>query len=362
LGVDPQLSNHGVFVMADAKTDSAKNQIKKKIPGMMKAVSVLMLLGEEAAKVILANLSEVEIFKIVENSRKMAAMTQEDLMAVMEEFCFRFEGVEGNAYLYESEMILRNIAEEILGKDKVRKLFTDRVKGYSPFKTCENASPELIASILNKEHPQTIALVLSILPVAKSAAILMELPENIRNNIVERVANISSIPKELINDIGDTLAAEILSRGESSQGKMKVDGVDVAKSLIMEVDGATKDTIFAALTQNAPDLADKIRKSMFLFDDFANMDDRSLQIILKEVDSSIFTKAMKTASEEIKIKIKRNISKRAAEMLDEDLAALGPMRVSEVELAQKEIVTVALRLADEGKIELNLGGDDDVMV
>ena len=213
----------------------------------------------------------------------------------------------------------------------------------------EHASAEAIAMVLRKEHPQTSALALSALPSGKAAAIVAHLPETLQPDVVRRIAELRVMPTDLIADIGNTLRMEL--KANSGQTQL-VDGEDLVVNLLKKLSPEQEEMIFAALSEDDPELSESIRKKMFVFEDFITIDGRGIQLMLKEVDSRTLTLALKTASGTLREHVLGCMSSRAATMILEDLEALGPTSAGQVQAAQDDIVQVALRLAAEGKLNL----------
>ena len=215
-------------------------------------------------------------------------------------------------------------------------------------------------NFLIHEHPQTIALILAHLDANKKSEVLKRLPENLQAEVVLRIANLDFISPDLIAQLDGVLKQELATLGTIDT--QQLGGIGPIAEMLNVMDKTTEQGILSKVEEKDPQLAEEIRKLMFVFEDIIYVDDRGMQQILKEVDNSKMVLALKTASDEIKAKIFKNMSQRAVELLREDLEATGPVRLSDVETAQSEIVGITKRLEAEGKIIISRGGEGDALV
>jgi flagellar motor switch protein FliG len=228
-----------------------------------------------------------------------------------------------------------------------------------PLETIALMHPKMVAGLLEKEHPQTMALVLSTQHVEHASVVLANLPEEIRADVTYRIAKIEKVSPEVINRIEDALHREIgLVAGKEQR---QVGGIDKVVDLLDHLKNSMDVEILESIEQSDPDMAEEIRKRMFTFENLVALDGRSLQLILREVANDSLTLALKTASEEMKEKIFANMSARAGDMIRDDLEAMGPVRLSEVETMQQTIVKIAMKLQDEGKLVLGSGSGDELV-
>ena len=217
----------------------------------------------------------------------------------------------------------------------------------------------MVAGLLENEHPQTIALVLSTQNINHAAAILTNLPEELRTNVAYRISKIDKVSPAVFNHIEDALQREI---GLVSGGTQKqIGGLDAIVGILNNIQNNLDNDILEEMEEHDPGMAEEIRNRMFTFEDLISLDDRSLQLILKEINNDSLILALKTTSEEMKEKIFANMSTRAADMIKDDLETMGPVRLSEVELMQQSIVKIAFKLEEEGKIILGSRGDDELV-
>ena len=217
----------------------------------------------------------------------------------------------------------------------------------------------MVAGLLEGEHPQTVALVLSTQYIEHAAEILTHLPEEIRTDVAYRIAKIEKVSPVVLNRIEDALQREIgLVTGAAQK---QVGGMDAIVGILNHMKNNLDAEILEEMEESDPEMAEEIRKQMFTFENLIALDGRALQMILREVNNDSLTLALKTASEQMKDKIFANMSLRAADMIRDDLEAMGPVRLSEVELMQQSIVKIALKLEEEGKLVLGTGGGDELV-
>ena len=255
------------------------------------------------------------------------------------------------------DFVLQTLGEEraktVLGQLSV-------VEGSRTLEALELVDSRTLSNFLINEHPQTIALILAHLEASKKTDVLKRLPEAIQTEVVLRIANIDFISPSLIGQVDEVLKQELATLG--SIDTQQLGGIQPIADMLNVMDKQSEQNIMARVEEKDPQLAEEIRKLMFVFEDIVYIDDRGMQTLLKEVPNDKLVMALKTAPEDIKDKIFRNISKRAADLLREDLESMGPVKLSDVEKAQQEIINVAKRLESEGKIMIARGGDGDSLV
>jgi flagellar motor switch protein FliG len=214
---------------------------------------------------------------------------------------------------------------------------------------------ENLVGIIKGEHPQTIALVLSYLPHEKAAEVLKSLPDELKADIALRIVQIGQVDVDIVNELDKVIKKEISKAGRATK---KFDGVDILANILNSVDGSTEESVLFHIEEEDGDLAEMVRQKMFVFEDLLQVQDTHFRDILQNVDNQVLIKALKTSTEEMKNKIFSNLSERASEMLKEDMEVMGPIKLSDVEEAQQEVIKTAKRLESEGKISLAKGGDD----
>lgn len=327
--------------------------------GVNRAAILLICLGEEATARIFSELSDDEIRRV---TRAMAAIehipmqSKEKVLAQFRRSQTNFSGifVKGIDFAKKS---LRGISTPERGR-----YLLDQFVNSAESKNLETISmmqPRMLAGLLEKEHPQTIALVLATQEAGFAAEILSQLPETMRPDIVHRIAKIDKVSPEVLGRIDDAIQREIGLVGGREQ--RQVGGIDKVVDILDGMKNNLDAEILEKLEETDPDLTEDIRKKMFTFEDLVALDGRSLQLVLREINNESLTLALKTASDEMKDKIFANMSARAAEMIKDDLEAMGPVRLSEVEMMQQTIVKAAMKLEEEGKLVLGGGGGDELV-
>lgn len=330
-----------------------------KLSGAEQAAVLLMSLGEAAASEILKHLGPKEVQKVGEAMASIGNVTKEQVTNVVAGFADTL-GTH-TALGTGNEDYLRNVLKGALGDDKAGQLI-DRIligrssKGLEALKWME---PRAIAEIVRLEHPQIIAIVLSYLDSDQAAEVLGLLPENMRADTLMRIASLDGIQPSALQELDEILEKQF----EGTSGTIKsssVGGTKTAANILNFMDSAIESKIMEKVKEADNELGTAIEDLMFVFDNLSDLDDRSIQGLLREVSSESLILALKGAEEILKEKIFKNMSKRAAEMLRDDLEARGPVRLSDVEGAQKEILAIARRMADAGEIALGGGGDEFV--
>lgn len=328
------------------------------LKGAEKVAILLMVLGEQAASSIFRELDPVEVQKIGKAMAVIPNITRPQIEAVVDRFIADMEGQTGLA-LGASDYI-RKVLIGALGEDRAESLMDRILMGGTGGKTLESLKwmdARSIAEIIRYEHPQIIAAVLSHLEAEQAAEVLSMLPENTRSDIIMRVATLDSIPPQALIELDDIM--EMQATGELGGKSSKVGGVRVAASILNNIESSIESRIMEEIKGVDLDVGTQIEDLMFVFANLIDVDDRSIQTLLRELPTDKLLMALKASDQELRDKFFKNMSKRAAEMMRDDLDAMGPVKLSEVEAAQKEILQIARRMADEGKI--NLGGGEEMV-
>ncbi len=329
------------------------------LTGLNKAAALLMCLGEEATAKIFRELSDEEIRKLTRCMAEINHIPMEVKDRIFEEFEAAEKDLAG-IFVRGHEFVKKAISAAG-DKERVEHLLEQFVSGTEthPLETISMMQPIMVAGLLENEHPQTVALVLSTQNPEHASAILAKLPEDMRSDVVYRIAKIDAVSPEVINRIEDALRREIgfVAGHEQKQ----VGGIEMVVEILDRIEGGIDTDILESLEESNPEMAEEIKKLMFTFEDLNSLDGQSLQLILREVNNDSLTMALKTASDEIKEKIFANMSARAADMIRDDLEAMGPVRLSEVEAMQQSIVKIAMKLEEEGKLVLGKGGGDELV-
>ena len=329
------------------------------LTGPQKAAIFLLVMGEEFTKSVFKRLDEESIQKIGKCMANINYISAEVMDAVINEFLISF-GSESSMPI-SGKSFLKNVVTKTLDDDMTRKVFM-AVGGYdanAPFGDLVYAPAENIANIIGGEHPQTIALILSYLPPEKAGEIMNLLPEEKRADIGLRLVRIGRVPDEIIKELDEAIKKDLSKVRVASR---RFDGIEALANILNQAGGETEDMVLAKIEREDPDLAETIRKKMFVFEDLLEVDNRGFREILKSIDNQLLIKALKTASEEMKTKIFSNLSERAAVMLKEDMEVMGPVRLREVEDAQQAIIRTAKTLEGEGKIVLAGRGREEDLV
>ncbi len=329
-----------------------------KLTGPQKAAIFLLTMGEEFTTSFFKKLDEKNIKKIGQYLFEINHIPSDVLNSVMDEFLTNIKS--GTNVLVSGEDFLKEVVNKTLDKETARDVFRmiggDRA--LAPFSDLAYMSAEKLVGIIQGEHPQTMALVLSYLPHEKAAEVLQLLSDELKADIALRIVKIGQVDMDVVNEVDKVIKKEILKIGGSTK---KFDGIEILANILNKVDGKTEESVLSHIEGEDDSLAEMVRQKMFVFEDLLQVENRNFRDILQNVDNQMLIKALKTSSEEMKNKIFSNLSERASEMLKEDMEVMGPIKLKEVEEAQQEIIKTAKRLESEGKIVLSKG-DDDVYV
>jgi len=329
----------------------------KNISGSERAAIFMMSLGEQNAAEVLKHLAPKEVQKIGSVMATLHNVPNEKVESVIGAFVETANTQSGVGV--DSDEYIRNMLIKALGEDKASSLI-DRILTNKSAKGLESLKwmdPRSVADVVKKEHPQIIAIVLSNLDGGHAAEILQHLPEQARSDVLMRIATLDGVPPAALQELNEVLEKQF--SGTSGRQKSGVGGIKIAADILNFMDGESEAAITDAITEQDEELAQEIQNQMFVFDNLLSVDDRGIQTILREVQSEQLIIALKGSDDAIKEKIFGNMSSRAADMMREDLEAKGPVRLKDVEEAQKEILAVAQRLAESGDISLGGKGDDE---
>lgn len=329
------------------------------LAGPKKAAIFLLTMGEEYASEVFKTMTESEIKKVATAMSLIDNISPEEIDAVSQEFYDMFQGQA--RLVVEGEAFLKSVIGKTLSAEEANQILMDLEdrKRDKPFIWSRDVNVTTLGSVLQGEHPQTIAMILAHLPPEISSEVMVSLPDERKGDIAMRIAQLGQVPEDIVRAVDDALRTELRNMGSSSG---KVGGLQVLVDILNGVDKSTEDSVMDFIEEEQVEMASDIREMMFVFEDLIAVDDRSMREILKKVEGAQLTLALKTASEDMKSKILGNLSARASEMLLEDLEVMGPVKLSEVEEAQSEIVRAAKELEAEGTITLAGKGKDDVFV
>ncbi|MGC8587481.1 MAG: flagellar motor switch protein FliG [Hydrogenobaculum sp.] len=324
-----------------------------KLTKAQKAAVLMMALPPDVSVEIMKELDESELQEIFVNMNTLQGITLQDVEEIAKEFLQDYQ--ETTIVSPDTEQLLE-FARKVLPPEKFAKIyeFVSNSTIIKSFQELEKVDVKVLASLLAKEHPQTIAVVLSQLSPMRAADVLQYLPENIAVEVTKRLATLENISPEFLGELIENLAEEIRGIGLSGFSQ-KTNGLILAAEVLNLLDKKITDKILNKIEQEDKYLAERIKDKMFVFEDIAKLSNRDIVEILKAVDKNTLMIALKGASDTIKEKFFSNMSQKAATIMKEDMEAMGPARASDVEKAQKEIIAVIKKLADEGKIDLTGG-------
>jgi flagellar motor switch protein FliG len=331
----------------------------KKLTGPQKAAIFLLAMGEEYTTSFFKELDEKSIQKVGKYMSDITYVSSDIVNKVTNEFLKYFNSdvdlaVSGKDFL---QKVVKKTLDEETAKEVFKGIGDESTS--TPFRDLAYVPTDKLFRMIQGEHPQTIALILSYLPPEKSAETLNLFPETRKTDIALRIVTIGEVQDEIIRDVDEAMKNDISRIGIATR---KLDGLETLANILNEVGGDAEEGILSHIEKEDGDLADSIRQKMFVFEDLLQAEDRSFREILQNVDNQGLAKALKTASEELKEKIFNNLSERAADMLKEDMEIMGPVRLKEVEEAQQNILRITKKLEAEGKIVLAGKGSEDTFV
>jgi flagellar motor switch protein FliG len=326
--------------------------------GAEKAAIFLLSIDQDKASAILEELDEFEISKVTNYAARLADVSIEQINGVKQEFVDLLENVNPLA-LGQTKDQMRGLLKRVLPPGRAEEMseFLDaNMEVQEGLESLKWLDPQTIGGFLRNEHPQTVALVMAHLDPAQAAQVMAHIPQRMQADVIQRLAVLDRISPSVVRDLNDVIKAELLASGATKSSS--VGGTEAAAEIINRLEKAIETHVFTRLDEVNPSLADSIRELMFVFEDLIKIDDRDMQQIMREVSNEQLTLSLKTATDEMKEMIFRNISSRAADMIKEELEVMGPVKLSDVEASQQEIVKIARRLESEGKIALGGGGGE----
>ena len=335
-------------VTGKGKKDSGSN-----LSGPEKAAIFLLTVGEEFTSQVFQRLASEEIKLVGRQMAKIDKIDKEELEALLREF----KGDTGGSDLFLSgNDLLEQALRKALSGDKAQAILEEIRSDWklTLFQKARKLEPKVLVNFLRNEHPQTVALVLAVLDPAQAAHVLAEFPEATQVEVIMRMAELDKVSPEILVDVDRVLQDELLAV-EGMEGQ-RLGGVEAVAELLNSAERAMEASILEGIEEQREALAEEIRRLMFVFEDLLNVEDRGIQMILKEVSTDDLKVALKISSDDLKEKIFRSMSARAVEMLKDDMEIMGPTRVRDVEAAQQAVIKVAKRLEQEGKVQLITGG------
>jgi flagellar motor switch protein FliG len=333
---------------------------QRELSGRQKAAILMVSLGSEASAKIMKNLREDEIEELTLEIANLKKVSNDVKDTVLEEFlqiCIAQEYLVTGGIEYAKEVL-----EKALGTQKAKEIISKLTASLQirPFDFARKTEPSQLLNFIQNEHPQTIALVMSYLRPEQAAIIISALPPLQQVEVARRIASMDRTSPEVLREVEQVLEKKLSSF--VMHDFTIAGGIEPVVDILNRVDRGTERTILEALAEEDPELADQIKSRMFVFEDVVGLDNKSIQRILREVDVKDLGLALKTSSEELKELILKNMSKRAAEMLQEDMQMMGPVRLRDVEEAQQKIVNIIRQLEDSGELVIARGKEDEMIV
>ena len=333
---------------------------KEEITGVQKAAILLITLGPDKSANVFKYLKEDEIEQLtleIANTRSVSPATKDAVLDEFYEVCLAKQYIAEGGITYAKDLLEKALGEE-RARDVIGKLTASlQVR---PFEFVRKTDASQLLNFIQDEHPQTIALILSYLSSNQASAIISALSPDKQTDVAKRIAQMDRTSPDVIKEVEKVLEQKLSSL--VNQDYTIVGGVDSIVEILNTVDRGTEKHIMESLEIEDPELADEIRKKMFVFEDILSLDDRSVQRVLREVDNNELAVALKGSNEEVQNLIFNNLSKRLATMIKEDMDFMGPVRMKDVEEAQQKIVGVIRRLEDSAEIVISRGGGDDIVV
>lgn len=328
--------------------------------GVQKAAILLIALGPEKSANIFKHLKEDEIEELtleIANTRSVSPQTKEMVLEEFYQVCLAQQYIAEGGIGYAKELL-----DKALGEEQAQAVITKLTASLQvrPFEFVRKTDPSQVLNFIQDEHPQTIAMILSYLSSNQASLILGALAPEKQAEVAKRIAMMDRTSPDVIKEVENVLERKLASL--ANQDYTIVGGVDAIVSILNTVDRGTEKHIMESLEIEEPELADEIRKKMFVFEDILLLDDRAIQRVLRDVDNNDLEVALKGANEEVKGVILKNLSKRLAAMIEEDIEFMGPVRMKDVEEAQQKIVAIIRKLEDAAEIVISRGGGDEVIV
>jgi flagellar motor switch protein FliG len=330
------------------------------LTGKQKAAILLISLGPDVAASVYKHLSEEEIERLtleISGVRKVDSQNKEEIIEEFHQIAMAQEFISQGGISYAKQIL-----EKALGEDRASSIIHRLTSSLQvkPFDFARKADPAQIFNFIQGEHPQTIALILSYLDPGQSGQILSGLPHEQQADIARRIAKMDRTSPEIINEVEQILERKLSS--SVTQDYTQTGGVEAVVEVLNGVDRSTEKTILDSLEIQDPELAEEIKKRMFVFEDIVTLDSRAIQRVIRDVENEDLMLSLKVASEEVKEVVFKNMSKRMAETFREEMEFMGPVRLRDVEEAQSRIVAVIRKLEDAGEIVIARGGGDDIIV
>ena len=334
--------------------------MKNELSGIEKAAILLISLGPEKSVNVFKHLKEDEIEQLtleIANTRSVSASKKEEVLDEFYEVCLAQQYIAEGGISYAKQLL-----EEALGSEKAKDVIGKLTASLQvrPFEFVKKTDPTQLLNFIQDEHPQTIALILSYLSSSQASVIIAALPPEKQADVAKRIAQMDRTSPDIIKEVEKVLERKLASL--VNQDYTIVGGVDAIVEILNTVDRGTEKHIIETLEIEEPELADEIRRKMFVFEDILLLDNRAIQTVLREVENNELAVALKNANEDVQKVIFDNLSSRLASMIKEDMEFMGPVRLKDVEDAQQKIVNIIRKLEDAGEIVISRGGGDEIVV
>jgi flagellar motor switch protein FliG len=323
-----------------------------------KSAVIMLSVGEETAAEVMKYLTQLEINLLSLAMARVSNVSKGEVTLVFQEFIDQMLqessiGIGASSYVH-------GVLERALGAERAGRLIGRLNQGdyFAGIEAVQMQDPRVLAEMIKNEHPQIVAMIFAYLEPDQTDALIQFLPQDLVEQVIPRLATLDSIPHAAVRELND--AIEDLLAGESEEARVNIGGVGMAAKILNRFDGARAEAILKQISEIDADLAQRIENSMFTFEDLIRLDDRNFQMLLRSIDQKLLASALKGADSKLLDKVMRNLSQRSAEMLREEISARGPMRVTEIDAAKREVVTIAQRLEREGTIILSTDARDMV--
>ncbi len=319
--------------------------------GATRVAALILGVGQDVATELFKQMTELEVRQVALGARELKRAGPKAIPDALTWFCDAMQQAGVDAL--GGDATIRRMAMQVLGEDTVKRTFDAAAPAHVPedlLGTVASADADSLAMILAREQPQTVALVLSSLTPERAASVMTKLPLSIRPQVVRRMAVVEAIAPEVLREVKQALASELQTL--VAEGMRKVDGRMAALEILRLSPAAQQAEILSAIEKDDPGLSQELRSKLFTFEDLIRLADRDLQTLMKDLDMKQVTIALKGGSPDVKDKFLKNMSSRAAELLEDDLSAMGPVKLSEVESAQSEIAKIAIEAAEKGRITI----------
>ncbi len=359
-GASPASAGSGASAQPAGKKGKAAGGPRKQLTGRQKAAIFIITLGHEIAAEIFKHLREDEIeqltFEIARNE-SIAPADRDQVLMEFQELMMAQDFISTGGIEYARELL-----EKSLGSQKAVDIINRLTSSLQvrPFDFIRRTDPAHLLNFIQQEHPQTIALILAYLEPQKASVILGNLPHEVQSDVAKRIATMDRTSPEVLREVERVLEKKLSTL--SSEDYATAGGVESIVEILNLVDRSTEKVIIESLEEDDPELAEEIKKRMFVFEDIVLLDDRAIQKVLREVDTTELAKALKAVDSEVQDKIFRNMSKRAATLLKEDMDYMGPIRLKDVEESQQKIVSIIRKLEEQGEIVVARAGEDELVV